>query len=75
MPQTVGWLWQGVGMLACPSCPTAVAARDVFFTEDVGTRFAGMLAPFVVTLGLVTLLLSKLDRNDKRGKEARRDGR
>lgn len=68
--EAVEWLRAGAELLSCPSCPTAVATRDMFFADEVGTRLMGMLAPFVVTIGLVVLVVGKLG---KRSKEAHRD--
>jgi hypothetical protein len=60
--------WTGVAtdLLACPSCPTAKAAREIFFTEDVFTRMSGMVTPFLVMLGVVGLVLVKLSDRSRR---------
>ena len=67
-------LTSAVGMLArvaidralCPSCPTAQAARAVFFSDDVLTRLGGMLGPFVVTAALLALVVQRLGARERR---------
>ena len=60
-------LWSLLGMLSlqlahvmCPSCPTQQAARDAFWSDGAALRIGGMIGPFVVTAGLVALVVSRL---------------
>jgi hypothetical protein len=44
----------------CPSCPTAVAARDLFFSGTWLTNTLALLGPFVITVGLARLVTKRL---------------
>ena len=52
----------------CPSCPTQQAAREAFWSEGAALRIGGMIGPFVVTAGVVALVVSRL------GARGRADG-
>ena len=54
--------------IICPSCPTQQAAREAFWSDGAALRIGGMIGPFVVTAGLVALVVSRL------GGRARSDG-
>ena len=61
----VSELWSALSSLVlehvmCPSCPTQEAAREAFWSDGVGARIGGMIGPFVVTAGLVALVVSRL---------------
>ncbi len=51
----------------CPSCPTAQAARDAFWSDGVVARIGGMIGPFIVTAGLVALVVRRLAAGEVRG--------
>lgn len=51
--------------LACPSCPTQNAAREVFLNDDPWLRLGGLLGPFAVTAGLIALFIGKLQRRGR----------
>jgi hypothetical protein len=44
----------------CPSCPAVLAARELFCSQDVLTRLAGSVGPFVVTAILAGLLVARV---------------
>jgi hypothetical protein len=50
----------------CPGCPAQQAAREIFFADDLLFRLGGMVGPFVVSAGLIGLLVSKLRRHQER---------
>ncbi len=63
----VSALWSLLRMLSlqldhvvCPSCPTQQAAREAFWGEGAALRIGGMVGPFLVTAGLVALVVSRL---------------
>ena len=61
----VSALWSAVSSLVldhvmCPSCPTQQAAREAFWSDGVASRIAGMIGPFLVTAGLVALVVSRI---------------
>ena len=64
-PRMLSELWSALSLLVldhlmCPSCPTQQAAREAFWSDGVGSRIGGMIGPFVVTAGLVALVVSRL---------------
>lgn len=75
----VSELWSGISVMIldhvmCPSCPTQQAARDAFWSDGVATRIGGMIGPFVVTAGLVALVVSRLGaRSDRANAELREE--
>ena len=58
--QFLAELWSALSLLGCPSCPEGNEARAQF-GEDFGLRLTGMLGPFIVAIGVVGLVLKKLD--------------
>lgn len=67
-------LWSQVSLIVidhvmCPSCPTQQAARDAFWSEGAALRVGGMIGPFVVTAGLVALVVSRLGGRGRAGDE------
>jgi hypothetical protein len=62
---------EGLERWGCPSCPTAEAAREVFFSEGVLTRLVGAVGPFVVTAALAGLFVSRLGRLARRNRSGR----
>lgn len=48
--------------MACPSCPPAVEARRLVFTEWFWSNAWLALLPFLATLAVVFLFVRRLDR-------------
>ena len=69
----VSELWSTLSLLVldhtCPSCPTQQAARDAFWGEGAALRIGGMIGPFVVTAGLVALVVSRLGSRGRADRE------
>lgn len=58
-------------LLTCPGCPTQNAVREIVFREDVLTRLGGMFGPFIVTAGLIALIVDRLQRRAERKHEVK----
>jgi hypothetical protein len=54
-----------LSFMICPSCPTQVAARELFFAEELVPRLIAMVGPFAVTAGLIGLLVGKLRQHER----------
>lgn len=75
----VSELWSALVSVAamddgmCPSCPTAQAAREAFWSDGVVARLGGMIGPFIVTAALVALMVSRLGahRDRERAREVK----
>jgi len=70
----VSELWSRLSLIVinhvmCPSCPTQEAARDAFWSEGAALRVGGMIGPFVVTAGLLALVVSRLGGRERAGGE------
>jgi hypothetical protein len=52
----------GSAMFGCPSCPPAVEARRLVFTEWFWSNALLALLPFMAALVVVLLFVKRLDR-------------